>query len=91
MINQKDIRDYMEGVIAEIKDIPVEAGSHMQSFKTMIKMTSRLHYVKTHLLNEWISKSDTEDYKILYDSIKSDEAFINIYRGVLGLEPKDFD
>ncbi len=91
MINQKDIKEYMEGIIDEIKDIPVEAGSNMQSFKTMIKMTSRLHYVKTHLLNKWISNSDTEDYKILYESIKSDEAFINIYRGVIGLEPKYFD
>lgn len=91
MINQKDIREYMEGIMDEVKDIPVVEGSNMQAFKTMVKMTSRLHYVKTYLLDKSISKSDTEDYKILYDSIKSDEAFINIYRGVLGLEPKDFD
>lgn len=89
MINQKEIKKYMEGIIDEIKDIPIEDGSNMQAFKTMVKMTSRLHYVKIYLLNKWVS--DTEDYKILYGSIKSDEAFINIYRGILGLEPKDFD
>jgi len=91
MISRKDIREYMDGIIDEVKDVPITEGSNIPAFKNMVKMTSRLHYVKSHLLNEWISKSDTEDYKILYDSIKSDEAFINIYRGVLGLEPKDFD
>ena len=91
MISRTAIKEHMEGVIEEIKDIPIVEGSNMQAFKTMIKMTSRLHYVKIHLLKDSIFKSDIEDCKILYDSVKCDEAFINMYRGVLGLEPKEFD
>lgn len=88
MISQTAIKEYMETVMGELEGIKVEEGSNNQSFKTMIKMTSRLRYVKIHLLDVLITKP--EKYKILYDSMKIDEAQINIYRGILGLAPLDF-
>ena len=91
MISREVLKEYMLTVVDEIENIPVEVGSNKQSFKTMIKQTSRLRYVKHHLVVQLKNNSTAEEYKILYDSMKCDEAFINICRGVLGLEPKDFD
>ena len=88
MIKQNDMKEYMDGVIDEIQDIAVEDGSNKQAFKTMIKMTSRLRYTKVHLLGDM--SHQPENYNLLLESIKNDEHLINLYRGVLGLDPLDF-
>ena len=78
----------MEKVMSEMEDITVEEGSNHQAFKTMIKMTSRLRYVKIHLLGELVEQP--KKYKILNESMKNDEVQINLYRCVLGLTPLIF-
>lgn len=85
MLSQTALREYMGTVMGELEDVEVEEGSNNESFKSMIKMTSRLRYVKIHLLDILINQPDK--YKIIYDSMKNDERQINIYRGVLGLDP----
>ena len=79
----------MESIEEEFKDISVEEGSNKQAFKTMVKMTCRIHYIKNHLLGVLIEHP--KKYKILYDSMQSDEVFINTCRGVLGLPKKFMD
>lgn len=88
MLNRKELISYMETVISELEDITVEEGSNKQAFKTMIKMTSRLRFVKIHLVNVVINQPDK--YKVLYESVLNDELQINAYRGILGLPPIDF-
>lgn len=85
-MSQTALKDYMEGVLDEIRDIPVEDGSNKQLFKTYLKMTSRLHYVKTHTIE--IVTDNPQQLAIVENSIKADEIQMDIYRNELGLPPK---